>query len=87
VRLLTHDDGQSFVSSWSADGEWIVFAGERGAVWNVLGVSPRTGQVRAFTRFTSSNGYVRYPFISPDGAHIVFERNIFVGNLWTAQVQ
>ncbi len=86
VRLLTHDDGQSFVSSWSADGEWIVFAGERGAVWNVFGVSPRTGQVRAFTRFTSSNGYVRYPIISPDGAHIVFERNIFVGNLWTAQV-
>jgi len=87
LRLLTHDSGQSFVSSWSADGEWIIFAGERDAVWNVLGVSPRTGQVRTFTRFTSSNGYVRYPIISRDGAHIVFERNILGGNLWAAQVQ
>jgi Tol biopolymer transport system component/DNA-binding winged helix-turn-helix (wHTH) protein len=87
MRLLTDDAGQSFVSSWSADGEWIVFAGERGAVWNVLGVSPRTGQVRAFTRFTSSNGYVRYAIISRDGAHIVFERNILGGNLWTAQMK
>ena len=86
LRLLTHDDGQSFVSSWSADGEWIIFAGERDAVWNVLGVSPRTGQVRAFTRFTSSNGYVRYPIISRDGAHIVFERNILGGSLWTSAV-
>ena len=87
VRILTDDDGQSFVSSWSADGEWIVFAGERDAVWNVLGVSPRTGQVRAYTRFMSSNGYVRYPIISRDGAHIVFERNILGGSLWTAQVK
>ena len=86
VRLLTNDDGQSFVSSWSPDGEWIVFAGERDAVWNVLGVSPRTGQRRAFTRFSSSNGYVRYPIISPDGAQIVFERNTFDGDLWTARV-
>ncbi len=83
LRMLTHDDGQSFVSSWSADGEWIIFAGERGAVWNVYGVSPRTGEVRAFTHFTPSIGYVRYPAISPDGAHIVFERNTFRGNLWT----
>lgn len=87
LRMLTHDRGQSFVSSWSLDGEWIVFAGERDAVWNVLGVSPRTGQVRAFTRFASSNGYVRYPIVSRDGAHIVFERNTFSGNLWTAQVK
>jgi len=87
LRLLTDDAGQSFVSSWSADGEWIVFAGERDAVWNVLGVSPRTGQVRAYTRFMSSNGYVRYPIISRDGAHIVFERNILGGSLWTAQLK
>jgi Tol biopolymer transport system component/DNA-binding winged helix-turn-helix (wHTH) protein len=87
LRMLTHDSGQSFVSSWSPDGEWIVFAGERDAVWNVFGVSPRTGQVRPFTRFASSNGYVRYPIVSRDGAHIVFERNTFSGNLWTAQVR
>jgi Tol biopolymer transport system component/DNA-binding winged helix-turn-helix (wHTH) protein len=87
LRMLTNDDGQSFVSSWSADGEWIVFAGERGAVWNVLGVSPRTGQVRAFTQFKSANGYVRYPMISRDGAHIVFERNILGGSLWTAELR
>jgi Tol biopolymer transport system component/DNA-binding winged helix-turn-helix (wHTH) protein len=87
VRLLTHDAGQSFVSTWSADGEWIIFAGERGSVWNVFGVSPRTGQVRAFTHFTPSIGYVRYPAISRDGAQIVFERNMFRGNLWTTEVQ
>jgi Tol biopolymer transport system component len=87
LRLLTHDEGQSFVSSWSADGEWIIFAGERDAVWNVYGVSPRTGQVRAFTHFTPSIGYVRYPAISPDGAQIVFERSTFRGSLWTTEVQ
>jgi Tol biopolymer transport system component len=86
LRLLTHDDGQSFVASWSADGKWIIFAGERDAVWNVLGVSPRTGQIRAFTRFTSSFGYVRYPIISRDGGHIVFERSILGGNLWISAV-
>jgi Tol biopolymer transport system component len=86
LRLLTRDEGQSFLASWSPDADWIIFAGERAAVWNVFGVSFRTGQVRAFTRFTSSNGYVRYPIISRDGAHIVFERNVLGGNLWTAQL-
>jgi Tol biopolymer transport system component len=86
LRQLTHDNGQSFLSSWSADGEWIIFAGERDAVWNVFGVSPRTGQVRAFTRFTSSNGYVRYPMMSRDGARIVFERSVLGGNLWISAV-
>jgi Tol biopolymer transport system component len=85
--MVTNDDGRNFVSSWSSDGEWIVFAGERDAVWNVFGVSPRTGAVHAFTRFPSSNGYVRYPSVSRDGAHIVFERNILGGNLWTAQLR
>lgn len=83
VTQLTNVNGQSWPNGWSPDGAWIVFAGERQAVWNVWAVSTRTRETRQLTRFSSSAGYVRWPTWSPTGHMIAFERNQSRGTIWT----
>lgn len=82
VRMLTNAPGQSWPHSWSPDGKWIAFAGERDGVWNIYAVSTETGATRQLTRYTSAEGYVRYPAWSPDGTRIVFERGIHAAGIW-----
>ena len=87
VAELTSERGQSWPNSWSPDGEWIAFAGQRDGVWNIWKVSRRTRESRQLTHFTSANEYVRYPTWSPDGARIVFERNVRTGGVWTVNLK
>jgi len=86
IELLTADAGQSWPHSWSPDGERIVYAAEREAVWNIWEVSVRTRATRQLTHFTSSSGYVRYPAWSPRGSRIVFERETRTATIWTVRL-
>jgi len=86
IELLTADAGQNWPHSWSPDGERIVYAAERDAVWNIWEVSRRTRATRQLTHFTSSSGYVRYPAWSPRGSRIVFERETRTATIWTVRL-
>jgi len=86
IELLTAAPGQSWPHSWSPDGERIVYAAERDAVWNIWEVSRRTRVARPLTHFTSSSGYVRYPAWSPQGSRIVFERETHTATIWTVRL-
>ena len=86
IELLTAASGQSWPHSWSPDGERILYAAERDAVWNIWEVSRRTHAARQLTHFTSSSGYVRYPAWSPRGSRIVFERETHTATVWTVRL-
>ena len=87
VEELVTERGQNWPRSWSPDGQWIAFAGERNAIWNVYAVSTRTREVRALTHFTSPSGWVNYPSWSPRGGRVVFERQIQTGSIWVLPVK
>ena len=86
VEQLTFDRGQSWPNAWSPDGEWIAFAAERAAVWNLWAVSRRTHETRQLTHFKGANGYVRWPTWSPRGDRIIFERNQVHADVWLTQL-
>jgi Tol biopolymer transport system component/DNA-binding winged helix-turn-helix (wHTH) protein len=86
VDQLTSEPGQSWPNGWAPDNDRVVFAGERGGVWNLYAVSRRTKAVTPITRFTSVAGYVRFPAWSPRGDRIAFERATVKSSLWMARV-
>jgi Tol biopolymer transport system component/DNA-binding winged helix-turn-helix (wHTH) protein len=86
VEQLTTDPGLHFVAAWAPDADRITYAGVRDGVWNIYTVSRRTRKITALTRFTSPNGYVRYPAWSPKGDRVVFERAIDNVALWMVQL-
>jgi WD40 repeat protein len=86
VEQLTNDRGQTWPNTWSPDNEWIAFAGERANVWNTWTVSRRTHEEHQLTQFKSASGYVRWPAWSPRGDRIVFERDIWTGNVWMTKL-
>jgi Tol biopolymer transport system component/DNA-binding winged helix-turn-helix (wHTH) protein len=86
VEQLTDDHGQSWENGWSPDDEWIVYAGERGNVWNLWTVSRRTREQHQLTHVASASGYVRWPVWSPRGDRIVFERDVWTGNVWLTKL-
>jgi Tol biopolymer transport system component/DNA-binding winged helix-turn-helix (wHTH) protein len=83
IVQLTNEFGQSWPHSWAPDNDRIVFAGQRGGVWNIYSVSRRSRVVTQLTFFKSGTGYVRYPAWHPAGARIVFERALETANVWT----
>jgi Tol biopolymer transport system component len=87
VEQLTYATGQSFLRSWSPDGDQIAFAGFRDGIWNIWTVSRRTRISRQLTHFVAPSDAVIYPSWSPDGRRIAFERAIRRGSVWTVQVQ
>jgi TolB protein len=86
VRQLTLAPGQNWPHSWAPDGDRIAFAGERDGVWNVWAVSASTGAVQQLTRFTTPNGYVRYPAWSPLDDRVVFEKSTDTSKIWTGRL-
>ena len=85
-RLLTPEAGEAWVHDWTGDNDRIVFAGQRGGVWNVWWVSRTTGQETQVTRYTGVNTFVRYPSSSPRGDRVVFELGEVRGNVWVSAV-
>ena len=83
LEILVDEEGQNWPFSLSPDDEQVAFAGERNGVWNVYTVSRRTKVVRQLTRFTTAEGYVRYPSWSFTRSRIVFERAEEKGSVWT----
>jgi Tol biopolymer transport system component/DNA-binding winged helix-turn-helix (wHTH) protein len=86
ARLLTPEAGEAWVHDWTGDDDRIVFAGQRGGVWNVWSVSPATGRETQVTRYTGVHTFVRYPSSSPRGDRVVFELGEVRGNIWLAAV-
>jgi len=86
ARVLTPEAGEAWVHDWVGDDDRVVFAGQRGGVWNVWFVSRATGQETQVTRYTGVNTFVRYPSSSPRGDRVVFERGEVRGNIWLASV-
>ncbi|HUG52734.1 MAG TPA: winged helix-turn-helix domain-containing protein [Vicinamibacteria bacterium] len=86
VRTLAPAPGQSWVHDWGPDLDRVLFAGQRGGVWNVRWVSRTTGRETQVTRYTGVDTFVRYPAWSPRGDRIVFEQGEVRGNIWTSVV-
>jgi Tol biopolymer transport system component len=86
ARLLTPEAGEAWVHDWAGDNDRIVFAGQRGGVWNVWWVSRATGQETQVTRYTGVHTFVRYPSSSPGGDRVVFELGEVRGNIWVSAV-
>ena len=86
ARQVTSSTGQHGPHSWAPDGDRIAFAGERNGVWNIWTVSASTGVMQQLTRFSTQNGYVRYPAWSPLNDRIVFEHATTAATLWTGRL-
>jgi Tol biopolymer transport system component/DNA-binding winged helix-turn-helix (wHTH) protein len=82
-EMLVGEEGQNWPFSLSPDDQFVAFAGERNGVWNVYTVSRRTKAIRQLTRFTTAEGYVRYPSWSFTRSRIVFERAEEKSSVWT----
>ncbi len=87
LRRVTTTPGQHWPHSWAPDNDRIAFAGEREAIWNVWTVSTSTGVAEQLTKFSTPNGYVRYPAWSPLNDRIVFEHATATANVWTARLR
>lgn len=83
---LTHEHGQSWVGGWKSDNDTMLFAAERGGVWNLESVSRTTGRVRVLTQFTSPPGHVRYPRWDEANHRAVFQRAQTTGRIWTVEL-
>jgi Tol biopolymer transport system component len=86
VTPLTSDPGQAWPYSWSPDGTWIVYAGQRDGVWNVWAVNSRTREQRRLTNHDSPDAYVRTPAVSPRGDLVVYEYAQTMGNVWMVEI-
>ena len=86
LRQVTTSAGQHWPHSWAPDNDRIAFAGERDGVWNVWTVSTSSGVTQQLTRFTTPNGYVRYPEWSPLNDRVVFEHATVTANVWTGRL-
>jgi Tol biopolymer transport system component/DNA-binding winged helix-turn-helix (wHTH) protein len=85
---LTNENGQSWVHSFSPDGDKIAFAGQReGDIWNIYYISRSTREVVKLTDFKKRNTFARYPAWSPRGDKIVFEYTETTGNIWLTQLK
>jgi Tol biopolymer transport system component len=79
---LTSGHGRSWPYSFSPDGDKILFAGDRGGVWNLYWVSRTTSQEKQITDYKKMNAFVRYPSWSPAGNQMAYEYAETSGNIW-----
>jgi Tol biopolymer transport system component len=82
---VTTGKGKSWPHSFSADGDKIVFAGQRDGVWNIYWISRSTKTQKQLTNYSQLNTFVRYPAWSRN--QIVYEYAETTGNLWTARLR
>lgn len=86
LELVTDVEGRAWPFSWSPDGTRVAFAGLEDGRWNLYWVDVDTREMRQLTSFAQDGGYVRYPFWSPTGERIVFERAENAADLWQVEL-
>jgi Tol biopolymer transport system component len=69
VTRLTDDDAIDMQPAWTPDGRWLLFASDRGGVFNLHAWSSETGVIRQVTNVESG---AMDPAVSPDGRTIAF---------------
>jgi Tol biopolymer transport system component/serine/threonine protein kinase len=79
---LTFGPGRSWPYGFSPDGDKILFAGDRGGIWNLYWVSRATKEVKQITKYDKMNAFVRYPSWSPLGNQMAYEYSEITGNIW-----
>ncbi|HYW71870.1 MAG TPA: protein kinase [Pyrinomonadaceae bacterium] len=79
---LTFGQGRSWPYSFSPDGDKILFAGDRGGIWNLYWISRATKEVKQITKYDKMNEFVRYPAWSPLGTQMAYEYSEMTGNIW-----
>jgi Tol biopolymer transport system component len=69
VRRLTKGKWTDTMCDWSSDGEWIVFASDRGGNFEVWLIRPDGSGLR---KLIGGGGRNNHPHFSPDGKWVVF---------------
>ena len=87
VTQLNFEHGFSAPSSWSSDGDKIVFASNRNGNWNIYWISLNTRQQEQLTDYKKANILLRYPAWSPLGNQIAYEYGETTGNIWLMELR
>jgi hypothetical protein len=78
VRKVTDDDAVDLSPAWSPDGRWLLFASDRGGIYNLHAAEmPRPGESApagppAVRQVTNVETGALQPAVSPDGGTIAF---------------
>ena len=72
VREVTHDRALDFAPSWSANGQWLVWASDRSGIPNVLAAKVDNGQVAPPVMLTNLRTGAAYPSVDPSGRWLYF---------------
>ena len=72
VREVTHDRALDFAPSWSANGQWLVWASDRSGISNVLAAKVDNGQILSPVMLTNLRTGAAYPSVDPSGRWLYF---------------
>ncbi len=72
VCEVTHDRALDFAPSWSANGQWLVWASDRSGIPNILAAKVDNGQVAPPVMLTNLRTGAAYPSVDPSGRWLYF---------------
>ncbi len=72
VCEVTHDRALDFAPSWSANGQWLVWASDRSGIPNILASKVDNGQVGSPVMLTNLRTGAAYPSVDPSGRWLYF---------------
>ena len=72
VREVTRDRALDFAPSWSANGQWLVWASDRSGIPNILAAKVDSGQVSPPVMLTNLRTGAAYPSVDPSGHWLYF---------------
>ena len=69
---VTHDRALDFAPSWTANGQWLVWASDRSGIPNILAAKVDNGQVASPVMLTNLRTGAAYPSVDPSGHWLYF---------------
>ena len=72
VCEVTRDRALDFAPSWSANGQWLVWASDRSGIPNILAAKVDNGQVSPPVMLTNLRTGAAYPNVDPSGRWLYF---------------